>query len=709
MSRPFLPDEAKAVIWQIFGEGESPLKKKSTFDLIIPIVKKHTCSTDQDWAISEIRGWFESHGDHKCLKYDKNKPVAIMILEGIRNERGETAIWAVGSIEADLAARTIRSLWSVAEIDSFVECTLKTLEKLCDRDQVLDAGRMAGFNSVNANIRRNSLEREGRLKTFRLLDSCGFKLVHQSLYHGAGNLIDLVVNLRPEIFASLIERLDHSVVQTRAAQRMISTTRRLDHRKSLQWIGKNSCDAMIALGIVHTLNTVNTLDEDLRHFNHGDDVQRMFSAELCPPHDDLDTAAAGLLTGLVDRLTELDPLVSARWIGELLSDAPYVLPRDGESEIPRRIEQLETACTNLLARLVRQSWSDYLLAELRAGLCLTPRKTWTRHIIEIAWAIREADPMRATQIASATLKEHERYVAEQLECNHLFLNWSDWHHRQWFTGLGIAIVLSQKELDLPGWTSKQCRTLSLSVWDAEENYEAFSTADRVVQHWFLVALHAIPALVALDRKLDPSGVRALAEMLWAHYEFAGQYLHHHSETLMVAEHAARSAVEFGEPSDTWLLDQARHPGVEPRVLWALIDQRQKKCAREGRADAQYHEMIAAEFISIASDRYRTSSQFDLEALNYWGQLWLLLDAVDEAEQTAVAIISFNPNFHDRASSILALKLFAMIANTKKLAPITAEYTASLYDQLWSSYTPHEEHADRQQIDEKLKRSMFSVL
>ncbi len=70
-----------------------------------------------------------------------------------------------------------------------------------------------------------------------------------------------------------------------------------------------------------------------------------------------------------------------------------------------------------------------------------------------------------------------------------------------------------EELDLPSWGSAQCQELPLSVWDAEENYKAFSTSDRAVQHWFLVAFHAIPVLKELGHTIDPVMVRTLAETL----------------------------------------------------------------------------------------------------------------------------------------------------------------------------------------------------
>ena len=711
ISSIFLPDEAKAVIWRIFGEGESPLKGWSTYELIEPIIRDYVVTpTEQDRVITEIRSWFESHEDPRWLKSDMGEPVAELIVEGMGTERSETATWAIGSIDVGLAVRIICSRWSSQEINSLVEAALTTLEKLCDRDEVLDATRCAGFaaqDSIKAKIPKDAVKREGRLETFQHLDNRGFELVHRGIHPAAGNLIELVIGLRPEHFETLIERLDHPVIQARAADRMIAAS--LDHRKTLEWITGGSCDALVALAIVHTLNTVNKLDEDLRDADHMGVDQCRWRTELRLRQDDLDSAAAALLNDLVDRLAVLDPLSCVRWIGELLSDAPYGLHQRGGHKKPPRIEQLERACTELLARLVCQSWSDNLLTELCAGLCLTPRTSWTRHIADVAWEIREDEPVRAAEIAQVTLDLHNQHIAEQLEQNRLFLNWSDWHYREWFSSLGRALVLSHEEFDLPEWVSAQCRALPLSVWDAEENYEAFIAADRAVQHWFLVALHAIPVLKKLGRTINPVAVCTLAEILWDHCHFAGQHLPSHPAALVASELAARFAAEFGEPNDAWLLDRARHLGVGPLALWALLDQRSLKSSREDGTDAHYDEMITRELVRFASGRFGDGGQFDLEALRSWGQLWLLLGAINEAEQTAIAISAFPLREHDRVYKILVLKLFALVASKRKLPPEIEGYVASLYRQLWPGYTTSEELVDREQIDEMLKHSETPIL
>ena len=726
MAELYLPADAATVVWRIFGAGASPSNRRSSYDLIEPIVSKHVSSTNRERTVSAIKGWFESAADPRHLKPDLREPVGALILQGIRTERSELAIWAAGSIDTNLAENTIQSDWSPDEIDSFVEAALATLAKLCKKDNVLDAtGVLPDVDGASARIPKSGVVRTGRLETFRHLDGHGFDLICIGLRPEAGRLIELVVTLRPEAFASLIARVDHPVMHMRAAHHVLGAALPVDHRTTLRWISGDSCDDLVALAIFHTLKTVNRLDEDRRSAERADADRYGWSTELRPPRDDLDAAATGLLTGLVERLAVLDPLASARWTGELLSGANYVLHGGDANErgTPHRIDQLERACTALLARLARESWSDDLLAELRAGLRLTPRDTWTRHLAEVAWAIRETAPARAGEIARATLNEHRRHLAEELQHNHLFLNWNDWHDREWISGLGVALALSQKDLDLPTWVSSQCRGLPLTVWDAEEAHSAFgaadlravggrgrrgpdfSTADRAARHWFLIGFHALPALKQLGRTIDSSSVRTLAETLWSHCRFSGRHLHADPEASVEVEYAARAVVEFGEPNDTWLLDQARHPGVGPRAMWGLNDQRRLKRIREGRTDGHHAEVITAEFIRIASDRFSDGGEYDLEALRFWGRLWLLLGAVDQAERTATAISTFPRRTRDRADDILTLKLLALTNQTRKPAPVMQDYIASCYRGLWpGGYTPDEERTDRQEIDELLEAS-----
>ena len=704
-----LTEEAKAVIWRIFGEGASPQTGRAPYQLIEPVIRKHLSSDAADATIAAVRAWFESHGDRQWLKSDVKEAVATMVFEGIGAARGETEIWAVGSIDAEVTAPVIRSLWSAEEIGSFVESTISLLEEFSRSDRVLDASRLHRSYPADARITMDASQRQGRLDTFRQLDSHGFDVVHLALHPPAGNLLALVVELRPDRFAFLIDSLDHQVMQTRAAYHMVAVNRHSGNRAMLRWIANDSSDALIALTIVHTLNAVNRLDDEIRLAGRNDADRYTGDAETPPRPDDLDTMASSLLEGLVEQLAVLDPPACARWIGELLSGAPYVLHGRGDQKVPQRIFLLERACTDLCTRLVRSSWSPDLLAELEAGLRHTPRITWTRHLAEIAWEIRDVEPTRAAEIAGATLDAHERQIAAEIERNHVFLRWSNWHDREWYYGLGIALSMSCEQIDLPDRVKAQCAQLPLSVWDAEENYEAFNTAERVVQHWFLVAFHAIPILKELGRPVDPAAVRDLAELLWAHCSFAGRHVHGVPDATHVAEHASRYAIEFGEASEAWLLEQIRNPGLGSRSIWALIDQRTKRSIRETGSQPDDEQGFAAEITRVASHRFGDGEQFGLDALYYWGMLWLLLDAVEEAAKTAAAICRFPLGADDRGYKIMALKLLALAASSWPPSSDLVDYTAALYRELWPGYTPHEELFERQRIDQMLQRSVARIL
>ena len=220
-----------------------------------------------------------------------------------------------------------------------------------------------------------------------------------------------------------------------------------------------------------------------------------------------------------------------------------------------------------------------------------------------------------------------------------------------------------------------------------------------------MAFHAIEALEGVGNPIGPAAVRFLAETLWGHCRFVGQYLHDHPESSVEAEHAARCAVEFGEPSDLWLVNQARNLAVGPRILWALIDQRALKNSREGESELYRDELIATELASITSERFGDGRRFGLETLRYCGYLWLSLGAIDEAERTAIAMLESPRRLLDRSDKILALKLLALVAAKRTLARGIQDRFRSLYGEIWSVYTPGHERVDRQQIDELLQGSV----
>ena len=199
---PGLTEEAKAVIWRIFGEGASPQTQLSPYQLIEPVLRKRLSPTVAGPTIAAVRAWFDTHGDRQWLRSDVSEAVATLVLEGIGAARGETEIWAVGSIDAEVTVQIIRSLWSPEEIGSFVDSAISLLEEFSRSDRVLDASRLNPSYSADARITMDAAQRKGRLETFRQLDSHGFDLVQLALHPPAGNLLALVVELQPERFHS---------------------------------------------------------------------------------------------------------------------------------------------------------------------------------------------------------------------------------------------------------------------------------------------------------------------------------------------------------------------------------------------------------------------------------------------------------------------------------------------------------------------------
>ena len=256
----------------------------------------------------------------------------------------------------------------------------------------------------------------------------------------------------------------------------------------------------------------------------------------------------------------------------------------------------------------------------------------------------------------------------------------------------------------------QCRALPLGVWDAEDDIEAFMAADRVAIHWFLVAFTAIPRLKQLGRPTDPATVRILADTLWLHRRFVGSYTYNSSQGSVAEEIASRCVIEFGEPSDTWLLAKARDKAVGPRSLFGLIDQRQFKANREGGTEAHYDEMFRAEFVQVAASRFEEGERFSLEALRFWGSLWLALGAPTQARRTARAIIGFTLGREERPYKIAALKLFAFAASQEQLEPASKDQMKLLYNDVWSHYTHAigEERDERKEIDKLLGKVAESL-
>ena len=695
-----LPPVVRDTVWRIFAAGAAPGTRGSAFDNIEPAIRQHAPPADRRRAIATIRGWFDAATPGRRLRPDCARLVADLVLEGVGPRRSGDAVWAVGSLELGLSVQRIERRWSPGEIGSFVEAALMVLNGAEARAPV--DGDAAPQGDPKGPGFRDAACRAGLVRAFARLEERTRALGTPRLHPTVGNLIDLVVELVPEQTPVLISRLEAPAMQARAARRAVARTPAGDPGAIVGWVAERAADAAVALAIVHTLSAVRWLHEGRGAPGEASSVGESARSGERREAEPLREPAAPLVRQLLERLAKLGPPDCLRWVGELLSQVSSTLSSPGERQKPGPLAQLEEGCTKLVAGLLCESGSADLLADFQAGLCPGRPRDWVRHQVAIVRALRASSPERAKDLARATIAEHRRQLAEQSDGSFLAADWDDWQDREWLEGLGAAVALSHQDLDLRAWVAEQCRDLPLSVWDAEEDPEAFAAAEQIARHWLLVALAAVPLRSEFGSPVEGSAVCALAEAVWEHCRFGRQHVDRSPEASVVAELGARYAMQYGKADDPWILDRARE-GVGPRALRVLLDERRfrKLPLIEGRSD--YDDLIVADLVRIASDRFEDGGPCDLETLQHWGRLWLSVGAVDQAERTAMALASFPTRTAGRSDRILVLKLFGLVVRRREPHPGTAQYVASLYNQLWPVFgeTPMRERADREEIERAL--------
>ena len=709
--------QVRDLVWRIFGAGASPMTKKSTFDLIEPVIAKRSSlpQHERNARITEIRGWFHTHDERHWLKTDMCRSVAETILDGIGADFSDTAVWAVGSIDAEIVLPLVRARWSDEDVDTFCSLALAEVQRATENERILDAyraSRYLGGDQAKATVPRESIEQESKLNTFRHLDSHGWELVHYALDHAVSNLVQLLVDLQRARFPSLVTSLDHPVLQALATEHFIPTALRADHRAPLKWIDQGACDALVALAVFHTLSTVNLLDEESK----TDPVkgsQDNWRTELRPGRDDLDAAARSLLHALVQELSNLGPLQCVKCLGELLSAAPYILHRSQHREKPQRVAELEEACIQQLAHHFAADHTNDALNALRSGLSLTPRHTWNRHVADLAWSMRADIPEGAQSLALATIEFHMQQIQDEQAVDRFFLHWEDWHFREWIEAIGRALLLSAQRPSsnyYTEWVAARCVELPLSAWDAEERYSAFLTADRIAQHWFLVAIATLHHASLIGLTTDTKDIRALADLVWSHCHFTEQHRCIDADVTVTAEAVARAVVQLGEPQDAWLLRQAANSALCSRALWGLADQYLQRHQGATPGDQQYCIRFLEQFVGAAVARFGDAHQYSIGSLNYWARLWLLLDACGAAEQTAIAITQAVSRLRPvpREQDIMILKLLALATCEQRLSPDSERHFTATYRDLWLPYTPDAELSDRAEVDSYLRQSGSSL-
>ena len=690
-----LPDEASAVVWRIFGEGESPLTPKTAFESIVPTAHKHVSSENRDRIIAEFSSWFQQKDGQDRLQEDLRTCVDEAILDGVRDALSEgltggdeiSALWAVGYVGSEIAEPIIRRCWSDAETFKFAGHVVSALKSLHQRQALIDSARVMRVDVGDATAEPRLVQRERRLFAYRDLRHSGIWL-----YDGVQNVVELLVNLEA-VRLTEMSQIGNPVLQTHVAELRMRRSDSDGPGNALRWIAEDASDATIALAIVETIDRVNELDSDL-----------LRGIEPVPEKSKIEAAVASLLEHLVDQLASMGPAVSPGWICDLLEYVATAFYTFGNKEKPRRLTQLEELCAPSLSRLLTEHWSQQLLNEFEDGLSSAPYTPRILPFAEAALKIRNIHPAKAHEIARMIIASLEQRVDATVSGEDgLFYRLAEWRDREWILGLGIALAISDEELDLEQWVADRCSRLGLSAWDAEEDFGKFLASDRIVQLRFLVAYDAVATRSEIGAAVSPETVRSLTEKLWSHCGFVGTFSFDSPENSDAAEFAARAAVLFGEPSDDWILDCTAQHHVGSRALWAILDQSSKNTKGVVRGKEERDDAVAKAILSVASERLGDPSRFSLETLYWVGKLWRALGAADEAGRTARAILALRHPKMNRAYTILALELLIFAAGGSKGDQRAKIDSEALYTELWpTAYTPVEELSNRRAIDEVLE-------
>ena len=117
------------VAWRIVGASESPLKTLNLTRLINNVVSKFVPDNEQKRTMETINRWYETRDGRPVLADDTKDKVDELVLRGAAQQllkaipapEHDTLFWAIGSVNTEAAAETIRASWQPELIDRLLE------------------------------------------------------------------------------------------------------------------------------------------------------------------------------------------------------------------------------------------------------------------------------------------------------------------------------------------------------------------------------------------------------------------------------------------------------------------------------------------------------------------------------------------------------------------------------------------------------------
>ena len=189
-----------------------------------------------------------------------------------------------------------------------------------------------------------------------------------------------------------------------------------------------------------------------------------------------------------------------------------------------------------------------------------------------------------------------------------------------------------------------------------------------------VAIYAVIARHELRHDVEPDLVRTLAEKAWEHCHFLSQQEAYWPEDPELDELASRVAIALGNPSEEWLIIQARSQKVGPRGLWAMVD---------AYIEKDGYPKLTNELTSSIVARYRNIKGAEISTLRYLAKIWQRLEASEAVLQTAVTMMGFHQRAMERKDYVVVMSLLVLAARQRGATSRTRRDMRSLYEYLWA--------------------------
>ena len=675
-------DWVAKVAWRVVGAIESPLVAPSLTHLISNVVSKYVPDNEQKRTIETINEWYETRDGLPALADHAKEEVDELVLRGAAQQLLKAApvphqdalFWAIGAVDTETAVETIQASWRQKEIDALLEYAIGVLQVLCEDSNVIDPSDALGFKVDSGKAYVNPEYKQERIKTLYRTQW------HQSgMYQGVARVIQLVMTIGPDQFPMLVEKADHPIVQ-RWALFIVSRYLRTDRLQALDWLKGKPSEPVIAIAIVQALEDIRELGGEAEH--RGRDQREREEAYA---------TASRLLTGLVNQLAQYEPAESVRWIAELYEHRVFLLGTNRRTGIYDLGEELEEHCIDRLVDLIRRNWDSDLREALKSNSSWGGVTQQNLPLGTVASKVYGDFPERAAEIASIVLEKHAAHNSDiMVNNNRAYYTLTESRAIKWMGGLGAALTISLPEGQTPlDWAIKQCNHLPLSAWDADDFPDKFRLAGDVAEIQLTVAIYAVLARYEAGYVVEPEMVRNLAGKAWEHCHFLRQQETYGLDEPELDELAARVAVGLGNPSEEWLIIQAKNPQVGPRGLWAMVDAHIKK---DGSP------ILANELGSSIAARHHDTKGTEISTLRYLAMIWQRLEAADAALETAEIMMEFHRGAMERNDYVVVMRLLVLAARHKGATSKMKRDVRSLYEYLWRNYTLDEEVETRQSAD-----------